>query len=108
MIFYPFYLLPGLNMRGVPSARFQGTSTNVLQTEQRYDFTTRWSGVVFRGVAKAYERLKESCGDADLVYNYGVGFRYLIARAFKLRMGIDVAWSNEDFGYYIVFGSFWR
>lgn len=103
----PFYLLRSLNMRGVPSARYQGNSTYLLETEQRYDFTLRWSGVLIGGVAKAFERSKTDFSDAEWVYNYGFGFRYLIARAFNLRMGVDVAWSNEDFGYYIVFGSAW-
>ncbi|EMQ94666.1 glyceraldehyde 3-phosphate dehydrogenase [Xanthomarina gelatinilytica] len=42
------------------------------------------------------------------MYNYGTGFRYLIARKFKIRMGIDVVWPNHDFGYYIVFGCAWN
>lgn len=103
----PFYLEPGLNMRGVPAAKYQGTSTYLLETEQRYDFNLRWSGVAFGGGAKAFNDNK-TFGEADWVYNYGVGFRYLIARLFNLRMGVDVAWSNNDFGYYIVFGSAWR
>ena len=103
----PFYLLPGLNMRGVPAAKYQGTSTWILQSEQRYDLSLRWSVLVFGGGAKAYSE-NSSFSDADLIYNYGAGFRYLIARAFNLRMGVDVASSNEDVGYYIVFGSFWR
>lgn len=103
----PFYLEPGLNMRGVPAVRYQGTSTYLMETEQRYDFNLRWSGVAFGGMAKAYNE-KQSFAEADLVYNYGLGFRYLAARLFNLRMGVDVAWSNNDFGYYIIFGSAWR
>ncbi len=103
----PFYLEPGLNMRGVPAARYQGTSTYLLQTEQRYDLNLRWSGVAFGGGAKAINK-NQSFEEADWVYNYGIGFRYLIARLFNIRMGLDVAWSNNDFGYYVVFGSFWK
>ncbi|RJE75186.1 glyceraldehyde-3-phosphate dehydrogenase [Reichenbachiella sp. MSK19-1] len=103
----PFYLNPGVNLRGVPMARYQGQSVYLLETEQRYDFTMRWSGVVFTGMAKAVPK-ETSFSDATLVYNYGTGFRYLIARKFGLRMGVDVAASNDDFGYYIVFGSAWN
>jgi hypothetical protein len=35
------------------------------------------------------------------------GFRYLLARKFKLRVGVDIARGPEDFAYYIVFGSNW-
>ncbi|UZD21831.1 BamA/TamA family outer membrane protein [Algoriphagus halophytocola] len=103
----PFYFKPGISMRGVPMARYQGDQTYVVETEQRFDFTDRWSAVGFVGAAKATSQ-ELSFSEADLVYNYGTGFRYLIARKFGIRTGIDVAWSNEDFGWYIVFGSAWN
>lgn len=103
----PFFLLPSVNMRGVPAARYQGTQIGVFETEQRYDFNLRWSGVVFGGIATALSK-RESFADADLIYNYGVGFRYLLARQFGLRMGVDLAGSNENFGYYLTFGSAWN
>ena len=103
----PFYVEPGIDLRGVPSSRYQGTEVYVIETEQRYDFSLRWSGVVFTGLAKATSD-KVSFSQADFVYNYGVGFRYLIARLFKLRVGMDFAKSNNDWGYYITFGSAWN
>lgn len=103
----PFYARPGINMRGVPAARYQGTSTYLLETEQRIDFSLRWSGVVFGGLAKAIP-VNRTFSDATTVYNYGVGMRYLIARMFGIRAGVDIAASNDDWGYYIVFGSAWN
>lgn len=103
----PFYAKPGVQLRGVPMARYQGENTFVFESEQRYDFTKRWSGVAFGGLAKAIEE-NTNFKDASLIYSYGTGIRYLIARKFKIRMGLDVAWSNNDFGYYIVFGSAWN
>ena len=103
----PFYLLPSLNMRGVPFARYQGATTALIETEQRYDFNLRWSILAFVGAGKAIMR-NESFGDAETIYNYGTGFRYLIARAFGVRTGIDVAWGPDSFGWYIVFGHNWN
>lgn len=102
----PFFMMPAVNLRGVPRSRYQGEATYLLETEQRYDFNLRWSGVFFTGAAKAIPKGVDF-SDAEWVYNYGAGFRYLLARKFGLRMGIDVAGSNEDFGYYLVFGSAW-
>lgn len=102
----PFYLLPFVDMRGIPSARYQGRTTFILESEQRIDLTRRWSALVFGGLAKAFDSYDEA-GDADLLYSYGTGFRYLIARKFKLRMGADVARGPEEWAYYIVFGSAW-
>lgn len=103
----PFYLLPSLNMRGVPVARYQGATTALIETEQRYDFNLRWSVLAFAGAGKAIMR-DESFSDAETIYNYGTGFRYLIARAFGVRTGIDVAWGPDSFGWYIVFGHNWN
>lgn len=107
----PFFLLLGVNMRGVPAARYQGTSVALLETEQRIDFNLRWSAVVFGGTAKAVAK-NQTFESADWIYNYGTGFRYLLARQFGLRMGMDFAFSNStngsnNFGYYITFGSAW-
>ncbi len=103
----PFYLLPSLVMRGVPLMRYQGATTAIVETEQRYDFNLRWSAVAFGGLGKAIMS-DQSFSDATLVYNYGTGFRYLIARAFKIRAGIDVAKGPDSFGWYIVFGHNWN
>lgn len=102
----PFYLVPFIDMRGVPAARYQGRTDVLMETDQRIDFTRRWSVVLFGGLGKAFDDYADF-GDAKLVYGYGAGFRYLVARKFKLRMGVDLAHGPEDWAYYIVFGSAW-
>lgn len=102
----PFYLLPGINLRGVPTARYMGKTSIVTETEFRWDLYKRWSLVGFGGVASAFNDWDKAFAK-PVVYNYGSGFRYLIARKFKLRMGIDVARGPEEWAYYIVFGSNW-
>lgn len=103
----PFYFLPYVNMRGIPVARYQGYTTALIETEQRYDLNLRWSAVGFGGLGKAIGK-NQSFGDADLVYSVGGGFRYLMARAFGLRGGIDVAAGPGNVGWYIVFGHSWN
>jgi hypothetical protein len=103
----PFYLLPSLSMRGVPAVRYQGATIVLTETEQRIDFNRRWSMVVFGGLGKAMMP-DQDFGDTELVYNYGGGFRYLMARAFGIRAGIDVAMGPDSFGWYIVFGHNWN
>jgi hypothetical protein len=102
----PFYLLPFINLRGIPLARYQGNIATVAEGELRYDFVTRWSAVFFGGAGKAYDTwgdFKESAWHAS----GGAGFRYLVARKFKLRTGLDLARGPEQWAYYIVFGSSW-
>jgi len=99
----PFYVHPGVNLRGVPMARYQGLEVYTVETEQRYDFNLRWSAVAFGGLAKAVDA-NTTFKNTVLVHNYGAGFRYLISCIFGIRIGVDVAKSNDDWGYYLTFG----
>ena len=102
----PFYLLPGINLRGIPAARYQGKTSLVTEAEFRWDVYRRWSLMGYGGLASAFDDWDQAFAK-PVVYSYGTGFRYLLARKFKLRMGVDVAKGPEDWAYYIVFGSNW-
>lgn len=102
----PFYLRPGINLRGIPSARYQGKASVVTEAELRWDLYRRWSLMGYGGLASAFNDWNKAFAK-PVVYSYGTGFRYLIARKFKLRMGVDVARGPEDWAYYVVFGSNW-
>jgi hypothetical protein len=102
----PFYMLPYIDMRGVPIYRYQGNADILSELELRYDFTRRWSLMLFGGAGKAFDSWSD-WGSTNWTASYGTGFRYLLARKFKLRVGIDVAHSADTWAYYIVFGSNW-
>ena len=102
----PFYLLPYISMRGIPAVRYQGKAVILTEGELRWDFYKRWSLMGFGGVGKAFNDWSKA-GDATLAYSMGTGVRYLLARKFKLRVGVDVAKGPEEWAYYIVFGSNW-
>lgn len=102
----PFYLKPYINMRGIPTARFQGDSVLSAELEERWNVTDRWSLIAFGGAGKAFE----DYGDIDSAswgWGYGGGFRYMLARKLNLMMGVDVAMGPEGPSWYIVFGSGW-
>jgi hypothetical protein len=102
----PFYMLPYLNMRGLPAAQYQGQQALSFETEQRFDFNLRWSVVGFVGTGRTFSS-NEYLQDNTWYWAGGAGFRYLVARLFKLRMGIDIARGPDQFAYYIVFGHYW-
>lgn len=102
----PFYLEPGINMRGIPAARYMGKTSIVSELELRWDVYRRWSLMGYGGLASAFDDWDQAFAK-PVVYSYGTGFRYLLAKKFKLRMGIDVAKGPEQWAYYIVFGSNW-
>ena len=110
----PFYMYPFVAMRGVPAMRYQGENVALYEAQLSYDIGKRWRLLAFGGVARAYGSRDTLLGDASVsfrdaptVATKGVGFRYLIAEKFGLRMGIDIAKSNEDTAFYIQFGTAW-
>ena len=108
----PAYLYPFVMMRGIPAMRYQGEHTALAEMQFGYAFDSHWRGLVFGGVGKAFgEQILAptiSFSDAPERYSGGVGFRYLIASKFGLRMGIDLAKSENDSAIYIQFGTAWK
>jgi hypothetical protein len=101
----PFYMLPYIDLRGVPAFRLQDRRTAVLETEARWNLTPRWALIGFIGAGRAWGSV--SSEGTDTVAR-GVGFRYQIARRLGLYAGIDVAKSTQDQAIYLQTGSAWR
>jgi hypothetical protein len=103
----PFYQLPYVDMRGVPALRYIGTDVVSVEAELEYSITPRWSVLGFAGVGRA-EIDERELDTGSTVAAAGAGFRYLIARRFGLKAGLDAAWSSDDYGVYIQVGTAWR
>ena len=103
----PFYEYPFVNLRGIPAMRYQGENVAVGEAELRWNFTFRWSLILFGGVG-ATEGVDFVPGATDdSVYSRGVGFRYFVARRFGAHAGVDIAKGPEDTAFYITFGQAW-
>ena len=102
----PFYAKPFIQLRGVPALRYQGDVTLLAETEQLFNLNSRWGLVAFTGIGAAYDSIDNLKSD-EMVWNAGGGFRYLIARLFGLKMGLDIARGPEDWAVYMVFGASW-
>jgi Omp85 superfamily domain len=103
----PFYQLPFIDMRGIPSGRYQDENTAVAEIEARYYVTPRWIALGFAGVGRPWGA-KASFSNANDVSSQGVGFRYVIARRLGLAMGIDIARGPEKTAFYVQMGNAWR
>lgn len=102
----PFWDLPSVGMRGIPAMKYIGQQMALTEAEVRWDLTSRWSLLAFGGVGWTWTTRAEE----DLTRKMesgGMGFRYLLARAFGLRAGIDVAYSHSGWAWYTTIGSAW-
>lgn len=103
----PFYMLPFVHLRGIPAMRYQGAHTAVAETEMRWDYTDRWSLVAFMGSGWVADYELEDFKKSEAYVAGGGGLRYLMASAFHLRAGFDVAQGPEDTVFYLTVGSSW-
>jgi hypothetical protein len=102
----PFYLRPFVSLRGAPVLRYQGENAARVETELRWQFWKRFSLVGFAGTGTAWND-DEDADDAQTVTTGGGGFRYELARKYKLHMGLDVAFGPDGTAFYVQFGSAW-
>ncbi len=103
----PFYMLPAIRLRGISATRYQGDHAVTAEAELRWDFTPRWSLVGFAGAGRTATYTVNELVKSKTHPAVGAGFRYLLARLFHLRVGIDVAKSQEESAVYITMGSAW-
>jgi outer membrane translocation and assembly module TamA len=102
----PFYARPMVQLRGAPLMKYQNKNTAVFEAEVDWNVYRRWSLVGFTGMGTAYSSFSEF-DEGKSVRNYGSGFRYLLARKFGAKMGMDFAFTQDDFAFYFVFGTAW-
>jgi len=103
----PFYMLPFVDLRGVPIARLQDERVAVVETELRWNLTPRWALVGFVGDGRVWG-FGRSFSEGTGTLAGGAGFRYQIARKLGLYVGLDFARSSVDQAVYIQVGNAWR
>jgi hypothetical protein len=103
----PFYLLPYVDLRGLPALKYTGKHVASGEIEGRFNVYGRWSVVAFGGLGFVSDKPAELL-NADAVGTKGAGFRYLIAERYGIHMGIDYARGPDDYAIYIIVGNAWR
>jgi hypothetical protein len=104
---YPFFTQPFVTLRGIPAMRYQDKIVTVLETEERWDFTRRWSLVGFAGIGKAFSN-EQAFKDYTTAWSLGTGIRYKLARLLNIYWGVDIARGNEEWAFYLQFGHYWN
>jgi hypothetical protein len=73
----------------------------------RWDFSRRWSLLGFGGAGRNLTYSDRSDDKVRWVGAGGGGFRYLLARAFDMRGGLDLTYGKDGFVFYVTMGSAW-
>lgn len=102
----PFWARPIINLRGAPLMKYQNVNTTLMEAEVSWNVYKRWYLSGFTGIGNAFSSFAEF-ENGKSVTTLGTGFRYAIARKLGAHMGMDFAMSNDDFAFYIVFGTAW-
>ena len=103
----PFYDLPGLMTRGIPRGRYVDDAALLAEAELRYDVTNRWSLIGFGSIGRVADSFG-ALGSADNHAALGGGFRYLVARQYGIRMGLDLGYGDDgDWSVYVTMGTGW-
>ncbi|MDB4582706.1 hypothetical protein N9164_06110 [Draconibacterium sp.] len=102
----PFYLKPFVQLRGVPFLKYQNNNIISFEAEAEWNIYKRWHLIGFAGLGNAFDKY-ESFNEGNSVFSGGGGFRYLLARKFGMKMGMDFAFSPDDFAFYVTMGHAW-
>jgi len=102
----PFYAQPFVKIQGIPAMRYQGPAAATVEVRGGYDLTPRWTLNAFVGGGRAADSFSD-LSSATTHSSVGGGFRYLIARKLGMRVGIDIATSEEGTYAYLVMGQAW-
>ena len=86
----PFFYVPYVQLRGVQAQKFSGKATMLGEGEVRMTVLSRWSAIAFGGIGSAAEDWS-NISSTRVAGGGGVGFRYLLAKKFGIRSGVDAA-----------------
>lgn len=103
----PFFMAPGVDLRGVQYGRYQGDMALSLEAELRRQLSSRWAAVAFGGYGATFVNKSRLYRAESGIWTYGAGVRYRIARKLGIDVGLDVARGPEDTVFYIQFGHAW-
>ncbi len=101
-----FYMEPYVDLRGVAALRYQDVRAGEGELELRWRVWRRFSLIGFAGVGWV-DGEKSDAEDIGPIPAGGFGFRYLMARRMGMHTGVDFAWSEDTFAFYIQVGSAW-
>jgi len=102
----PFRAMPGLggasNLRGYYRGRFRDNNMTLTQIEMRMPLFWRIGLSTFAGMGQVAARVNEF-NPNEFKYIAGTGLRYLLNKNENVNARLDIGFTKEGYGFYIVF-----
>lgn len=102
----PFRAMPAIGgaryLRGYYRGRFRDNNLMVIQGETRMHLFQRVGMVAFAGIGQVADKARNFDAQA-FRYNYGMGLRYKLNKKENINLRLDIGFTKEGYGLYIVF-----
>jgi hypothetical protein len=102
----PFRVMPTIGgaryLRGYYKGRFRDNDLLVFQTETRVHLFWRIGIAAFAGIGQVADKANHFDKDG-FKYNYGGGIRYTLNKKENVNLRVDVGFTKEGYGLYVVF-----
>ncbi len=99
----PFFIMPMLDIRGIPRDRYRDLNVASLHSELRYKFSQRWGVVGFAELGAFGDSFKD-LSDYSPVWGIGAGLRWQATSAQLLHLGLDIAYAEDNAELYLRVG----
>lgn len=84
-----------LSLRGAAATDYMGRSAWTAKVEGRWHFSKRWGAVAFTGAGQITDSLVTEFNH-DIIQNYGVGIRFMVAPRQRINMRLDYGRTSDD------------
>lgn len=99
----PFFMLPYVDVRGVPSAYYRDQATLSVHLEGRFRFSDRWGMNTFIEAGTFGPELS-AVTTHGTGPSYGLGIRWQVTAAQELNLGVDIAFHDDEEALYVMIG----
>lgn len=104
VIFNHQFIMGATDIRGYTQGEHRGDQQLTLQAEYRHNFKdSRWGGVGFLGFGTLWNTV-DAPSENRIFPGAGIGFRYLVFKEEEMRVGLDAAVGDGDWGIYFRIG----
>ncbi|RKD90170.1 BamA/TamA family outer membrane protein [Mangrovibacterium diazotrophicum] len=97
------FVIGGTDVRGYTQGKYRGNNQLALQAEYRWNPFNKVGFVGFGGIASILDSVNDG-DNGKILPGAGLGFRYVLLEKTGIRVGLDLAKGQDDWGVYFRIG----